>query len=151
MSRCVNELKKYLSYNKSTGEFTWINRYCTRIKVGKRAGCLDKRGYTVIRFKKKLYYAHRLAWLFVHGEEPKTIDHINNNPTDNRIDNLRNVNQKINTLNKDTLNIWFRKDTNKWTGQVSKRSIGSYKTYEEAKRAFIKKREEFVDAALLNL
>jgi hypothetical protein len=35
-------------------------------------------------------FAHRLVWLYVHGRHPtREIDHVNGNPTDDRIANLR--------------------------------------------------------------
>jgi hypothetical protein len=44
--------------------------------------------------------AHRLAWFLFYGEFPqKHIDHINNDPTDNRIVNLREVTTQQNTWN----------------------------------------------------
>jgi hypothetical protein len=45
------------------------------------------------------YYAHRLAWLYVHGRWPKRIDHKNGNPSDNRIKNLREASQRQNVQN----------------------------------------------------
>ena len=57
-------------------------------------------GYTRIGIKGRKYLAHRLAWFFVHGETPDTIDHINGEKSDNRIANLRNVTQAQNLLNK---------------------------------------------------
>lgn len=36
-------------------------------------------------------YAHRVIWKMVHGVEPKFIDHINGDTTDNRLINLRAV------------------------------------------------------------
>jgi len=48
----------------------------------------------------KIYLAHRLAWLYVHGVMPKkNIDHINGVKTDNRIENLRDVAQSVNLQN----------------------------------------------------
>lgn len=44
--------------------------------------------------------AHRLAWLYVHGEWPsKHLDHLNGNRTDNRIENLRQVSVAENAEN----------------------------------------------------
>jgi len=56
-----------------------------------------------IKFNKKPYVfkAHRLAWLYMTGKWPeKDIDHINHNPTDNRWENLRPINDKENSKNK---------------------------------------------------
>jgi hypothetical protein len=39
-----------------------------------------------------MYLGHRLAWLYVYGKWPNAIlDHIDNNPSNNAIDNLREV------------------------------------------------------------
>jgi hypothetical protein len=47
-----------------------------------------------------VYRAGRLAWFMYYGKWPeKVIDHINGNPADNRICNLRDVSQQENTLN----------------------------------------------------
>ena len=43
---------------------------------------------------------HRLVWVLVYGRFPKQIDHINGNPKDNRIENLREVNQSENDMNR---------------------------------------------------
>jgi hypothetical protein len=94
------KITDYLSYNEITGEFIWIKSTSNRCKIGKKAGCLDKHGYVVIRFNNKLYKAHRLAWLFFYNCEPEIIDHINRDRKDNRIINLRSVSMKENGLNK---------------------------------------------------
>lgn len=68
---------------------------------GAMAGC-DKSedGYRIITINQVNYLAHRLAWLYVHGEWPKyEIDHINRKPSDNRISNLRDVPHHVNMKN----------------------------------------------------
>jgi len=45
-------------------------------------------------------YIHRLVWLMEHGYWPKQpIDHINGDPLDNRVENLRMVDYKANNQN----------------------------------------------------
>ena len=76
-------LKEKLHYNPETGEF--IN-----LKSGKKAGWIEASGYIRIQIDTRKYMAHRLAWLHIHGVWPKyTIDHINNDRSDNRLVNLR--------------------------------------------------------------
>jgi hypothetical protein len=75
-------------------------------------GSIDAYGYLIIKIKGEQYKAHRLAWLYVHGEFPSNvIDHINGDKLDNRIENLRDVPQAINV--RDT-----KREPNKDTGEV---------------------------------
>jgi hypothetical protein len=87
------KLKQIVHYDEQTGIFT-------RLKNNKQTGSLTKRGYLHIGINNKRYYAHRLAWLYVYGNFPKhMIDHINGNPLDNKISNLRDVQQVNNMMN----------------------------------------------------
>jgi hypothetical protein len=93
-------LKELFDYNKDTGIF--INKVRRgRYHAGTQAGYLNKDGYFRININNKLYLAHRLAWLYVYGELPEYIDHINRNPTDNKICNLRAVSKKQNQENRE--------------------------------------------------
>lgn len=56
-------------------------------------------GHRVGNIDKRTLLAHRVVWKLVHGEEPGLIDHINRDPTDNRIENLREVTRAQNLLN----------------------------------------------------
>jgi hypothetical protein len=88
-----DELKQVLSYDSETGVLT-------RIRTGEKAGSIDKYGYLCIGVGKKVYKAHRLAWLYFYGTFPNgQIDHINQNKTDNRIENLRIVTNSENCQN----------------------------------------------------
>lgn len=67
---------------------------------GVKAGTVNKDGYVIINFNKKLYPAHRLAWLYVKGELPCAfIDHVNRVRTDNRMENLRLATRAQNAIN----------------------------------------------------
>ena len=92
-------IRELLHYSPHTGSLTWRVSRTNAIKVGQEAGCADKH-YRVVYIKDKLYLAHRLIWLHVHGSfPPATIDHINGDGHDNRIDNLRAVSLAENNKN----------------------------------------------------
>jgi hypothetical protein len=92
------ELKKYLRYYPDSGIFTCP---CPA-RWDKLLGTPNKLGYVYIMVRGRMYAAHRLAWLYVHGEFPKDeIDHINRIRGDNRICNLREATHKENCRNRD--------------------------------------------------
>jgi hypothetical protein len=74
----AERLRQLLYYCPRTGRFHW------RVKRGNaaagfEAGSGSKDGYRTIQIDGRPYYAHRLAWLYVHGEHPAgQIDHKNN-------------------------------------------------------------------------
>jgi hypothetical protein len=64
------------------------------------AGTLNSHGYWSIKIAGKPHKAHRLAWLYVHGEwPPEDVDHINRARDDNRIVNLRLASRSENIQN----------------------------------------------------
>ncbi len=93
-------LRSVLDYDAETGNFHWkVTR--GRAIAGAQTGYKNARGYLIIRIDGKNYKAHRLAWLYVTGEWPANqIDHINNNPGDNRFCNLREATHSENMMNK---------------------------------------------------
>lgn len=93
-------LKELLHYDSETGDFTWrVNRGAAR--EGDRAGCLGINGCWCIGVDGRLYRAHRLVWLYVHGHFPSgSIDHKNRDWRDNRIENLRIASREENMRNR---------------------------------------------------
>ena len=89
-----------LSYDPDTGCLT--HKCAARSRaLGSVAGRRDTRGYLRVRILGKEPKAHRLAWLLHYGVWPEgEIDHINVNPADNRIANLRCVDAYGNSQNR---------------------------------------------------
>ncbi len=68
-------------------------------KIGEIAGFHGKNGYFYASVDDKTYPLHRLIWIW-HGKEECGLDHINNDPSDNRIENLRPASHSQNMWNK---------------------------------------------------
>lgn len=142
------ELKEYLVYDADTGQFTRLMSATRTDRIGEIAGKNRPNGYRDIKIAGKDYLAHRLAWLYVHGEWPADqIDHINGVRSDNRIDNLRLVSRKQNMENQ-TLHVnnksgyrgvYWCKVNGKWRARVKHQGkhceAGLFDVLEEAAAA----------------
>lgn len=111
----VEELKKILDYDQGTGVFTWKEFRGGSAKAGSVAGSIDSKGYVQIKIGRRLHLAHRLAWLWVHGVLPDShLDHIDRNPGNNAICNLRPC-----TRNENHQNLGIRANNTSGTTGVS--------------------------------
>ena len=140
-------LQELLVYQRDTGVFT--NRVSRGpAKKGKISGCVKKKGYRYITVDGKSYRAHRLAWLYCYGEWPKDqIDHVDGDRQNNRIQNLRDVDDTGNRRNSKrqannttgVTGVQKRKHLRKWNARikVDGRSIhlGYFNSLEEAAKA----------------
>jgi len=96
----ATRLREALAYDARTGVFTWRASNARR-RAGDKAGSICPAGYVRIGVSGRLYQAHRLVWLHVHGEfPPDEIDHLNGVRNDNRIVNLRCADRTINAQNR---------------------------------------------------
>ncbi len=96
----AERVRAALTYDPETGIFLRRGTRCGRWKDGTAIGHGDDNGYVRIRFEGKMWRAHRLAWLYVHGTLPEfPIDHVNGNRRDNRIVNLRAATVRVNNEN----------------------------------------------------
>lgn len=113
----VNEILKYLEYDKVNGGFVWKCKSSkfSNIKIGDKAGQKYSSGYRYITLFNKRWREHRLVWEIFNGDIPKdmVIDHINMIKDDNRIENLRLVNKSKNNLNNKSNCIIYKKDCTK--------------------------------------
>lgn len=96
----AERLREVLDYDAETGIFRWKASCSNQKRVGDIAGSVSKSGYRQIRVERRLYLAHRLAWLYVTGHWPDgDVDHKNMIPGDDWFENLRNATNSQNQQN----------------------------------------------------
>lgn len=155
-------LRQLLHYDPETGRLFWKPRpaemfatsrafglWNTRF-AGKPAFCLrEKRGHLAGKLFGERYKAHRVIWSIVNGCDPtEQIDHINGDPSDNRIANLREATQRQNCQNRRSrigssskyLGVNWHGHTQKWVAAIGAKGIqshiGVYDTEYEAAVAY---------------
>ncbi len=149
------DLTTKFNYDPEIGKFVWKISKSGCSGVGNEAGGINTFGYRQIRILGKLEMAHRLAWLWYYKDLPdKELDHINGNKLDNRISNLRevtrseNVNNNLKPLKHNKCG--FRGVSYYGEGvykaqiryENNYRSLGLFKTAEEAHSAYLKAKKE---------
>lgn len=74
----------------------------SRKQVNDPAGYKDKLGYYSVQVNGVRLLVHRIIYLIINGDLPvdRVIDHIDGNPSNNRVENLRCVTQRENTENR---------------------------------------------------
>lgn len=144
-----DRVRSILNYNPNTGLFTWKHRDDVQQKwntryAGKIAGLTNDAGYILIAISKKLYRAHRLAWLYVYGYLPEEVDHIDHDHANNRISNLRDVTRKANSRNlplaanntSGRTGVWWHKGARRWAAEImvnkKKISLGLFDSIDDA-------------------
>jgi len=144
-------LRELMTYDPETGNFIRVPQtgrgHRKRLGV---CGCIRERdGYRVIEVDSIKYFAHHLVWLWNNNELPKLIDHVDGNPLNNRIENLRIADLKGNARNRMANRTnktrykgvsWYPHSGGCWLARifVGKRAtrLGYYDTPEEAAKAY---------------
>jgi hypothetical protein len=139
----AERLRELLHYDPETGVFTWL-RSGHGVRIGDVAGFKDWEGYRVIKIAGHRYRAHRLAWLYVHGQWPKAdLDHINCDKADNRFCNLRDCScaqNQANSYRKLALRKGAHSARGKWQSAIKVNGknhwLGYFDTREDAALAY---------------
>lgn len=162
----VKELFEYRD-----GELYWREGlYWQRARLaGKRAGTTTpcEWGYYAVHVDRKMYKLHRLIFMYHHGYFPEEVDHIDQDPSNNRIENLRAatrfdnaVNRKFKKHNGKKVSkyrgvTWIDDGSGGWVARVCREGkrhyCGYYQNEEDAARARDKKAIELQgEFAVLN-
>lgn len=146
-------LQEWFDYEPLTGVFAWKKVHCSNAKLlGKPAGTI-KNNYVFVGVPKfGQLGAHRLAWIYVHGLTigGAEIDHIDGNPRNNAIANLRlatsreqKQNKRVQSNNRSGLKGAFYhacRPGKKWRSQIKVGGVlhflGYFDTAEEAHAAY---------------
>jgi hypothetical protein len=137
----ISELRNLLRYDPESGTLTWLYRprmmfnrdriytmWNTRFAEKAAFTSISQVGYHHGKIHSITYQAHRVVWALHHGVWPTDqIDHINGIRTDNRIVNLREVNNSENQKNaripdnntSGYIGVCWHKLTSKWQAQIT--------------------------------
>ena len=121
-------VRSLFNYNPDTGELSYINKSGRGKRKDKKVGCISTYGYLTVWVGGSVCQLHRVVWVYVYGQLPfYGIDHINGDRLDNRILNLRDVDQSENTKNRRKSKnntsgfngVFWDNKLNKWRARVS--------------------------------
>ena len=143
----AERLREVLHYCPETGEFTIkVSRGSRTAPVGAKTGTINKNGYVVIGIDSKVYYAHRLAWLYMTGEWPSSreIDHRDLDRSNNKWINLRQASSSQNKGNKKVRmdsrsgikGVMISRNGKGWVVRAARRHIGTFYSIEDSRAAY---------------
>lgn len=154
-STCTPELLEYIKqnyrYDPHTG-LLWIKLSKYSRVVGRSK---SNSKHLQVGILGKMYSVHRIAWLLSYDSFPSCeIDHIDRNPTNNKLTNLREASHQENKFNRTKYStntsgfkgvVWV-KDKKKWRAGICLNSkfifIGYFSSPEEASKAYEVKASE---------
>ncbi|WP_414461848.1 HNH endonuclease [Hyphomicrobium sp. DY-1] len=145
----LERLREVIHYDPDSGALTWLINTRNRIRSGDAAGSVNDKGYVRVRLNGRDYLAHRLAWFYMTGKWPVAfLDHINGVRDDNRLRNLREVNNTENIRNarkgrgnkSGFKGVRLNRSTNRWEAKIGvdrkQKYLGLFDTPEEAHAAY---------------
>lgn len=133
------------------GKIFWKISPVKWIPIGAEVGSVGNHGYREAQIFGKRYLTHRLIYALHHGIMPEVVDHIDRNPLNNKIDNLRASDKRLNSYNSGLASnnksgvrgVSWCKKSNKWVVRFKLNgkylSLGYYKDLQTATKV----REEY--------
>jgi len=142
----------YFAYNPDTGKLHWkVKRYKKAIQVGDEAGSYTGK-YAQVGLLGDVWLIHRVIWCIVYGSIPveKEIDHIDRDPSNNKLENLRIVSRRENSFNRGrpanntsgVIGVGWCKQTEKYKATIRVKSKLIHLGYFEDKKDAIAARKE---------
>lgn len=126
-----------------TGVLLWKNPTHKAVKPGSQAGVKKPSNYATVSINAKNYMVHKLIYLWHTGDWPKVVDHIDNDKTNNKIENLRAATHSQNMMNRKGWSGKSKgvyKEHNRWVAKIcveyKKYELGRFNTEEEAAQAY---------------
>lgn len=129
------------------GYIYWKISTARCIRVGDIANCMGSNGYLRVNVYKRSYPVHRIIYEMHNGaiEPEMQIDHLDGNPLNNEINNLRAVPVNINQRNRKlscvntsgVVGVCFNKRKRKWKAYIFREHLGWYKDFVSACEARI--------------
>jgi hypothetical protein len=155
MAANILDYQKHFEYR--DGGLYWKHDRGSQKCKGKQAGALSSDGYLKVRVRElgQSVSAHRIIFAMHHGYSPEFVDHIDGNPSNNRIENLRaatraenNRNSKKPSTNTSGIkNVSWHKANKKWAVHLSvnnhKRFFGLYDDIELAELVAMEARDKY--------
>jgi hypothetical protein len=90
-------LRACFSYD--DGVLRWKVSPSRPVLAGAIAGTAREGGYRAVKLRGKMYLTHRVIFAMHYGWWPTEVDHIDGNPKNNRVENLRAANKSQNQHN----------------------------------------------------
>ena len=156
MSRMQKKFNEWFLYDENTGDLVWKKTKNSRGVEGTTVGAVDNSYHgsprLVCKLDNKRHHIARVIWCMLYGdiEDGMYIDHINGDPLDNRLKNLRlttpsgnSRNRKVSSANTSGVTGVVKNPSRgkPWRAQIWKDGtfcyLGQYDTKEEAVAARI--------------
>lgn len=140
-------LCELLSYEKTTGKLTWkprdkkwfksvreFKRWNKRFSNKEALTSCNSNGYKSGHVLGTPVKAHRIIWCMVYGGYPEEIDHIDGDPANNSLTNLRSVSHAENTMNRKLSNnntsgvvgVYWSVSKGRWAAQIRSNNVYEY-------------------------
>lgn len=125
-----------------------VLRFDKRSKKWRIVKGTNVKGYLVMRIDDKTYFMHRIlvhAFGILDLHSPLQIDHIDRNPSNNCISNLRPATTQTNHFNMNAKGYSWHKRDKKWHARIKldgkKIHLGYFDIEEEARQAYLDAKE----------